>query len=121
MHYVIAILILIFVVGYVVPNIFRYPWHTLVFVVVGIGLIVLMGGGERLMARLKASEHPAARRYLTAHTTFLAIVEGVPPYDAGRWWIVRTLAQGLFYAVVFAAVLALLVAMGFVFTRLDQA
>lgn len=95
MQFIIAILVLIFLAAYVIPNIFRYPWHTLVFVVVGIGLSLAVGGGDRLMARLKASEHPAARRYLAAHATFFAILEGAPPYNAGRWWIVRTLAQGV--------------------------
>ena len=121
MHYIVAILLLVFFVGYVVPNIIRYPWHTLVFLAVAIGLAAAMGAGERLMARLKASQHPAARHYLALHRTLFAILEGVPPYNLRRWWIARTLVQCVFYAAVFAATLAVIVAMGFVFTRLDQA
>ena len=49
MQILIAILILVLLIAYVVPNIMRYPWHTLVFVAVGIGLTLAMGGGERLL------------------------------------------------------------------------
>src|SRR5262245_60020321 len=93
MQYIIAILRLIFLVGYVIPNIVRYPWHTLVFVVVGIGLTAALGGGEKLMAWLKASEHPGARRCVAAHGTLSALFEGVAPYDQRRWWLARTLVQ----------------------------
>jgi len=120
MQILIAILLLVFLAGYVVPNIIRYPWHALVFVAVGIGLTLVMGGGDWLMARLKASQHPAARRYLAVHATFFAIVEGAPPYDAARWWIVRTLVQGGFWIVILAIALALIVAMGGAFHWLDK-
>ena len=120
MQILIAVLVLAFLIAYVVPNIIRYPWHTLVFVAVGIGLALASGGGDRLLARLKASEHPAAQRYLAAHTTFFAILKGAPPYNAGRWWLVRTLAQGAFWIVILAAGLTLIVAMGGVFQWLDR-
>lgn len=120
MQILIAILVLAFLLGYVVPNIIRYPWHALVFVVVGIGLILAMGGADWVMARLKASQHPAARRYLAAHATFFAILKGAEPYNAGRWWLVRTLVQSVFWIAAFAAGLALIVAMGGVFHWLDK-
>lgn len=115
-----GILLLAFLVGYVAPNIIRYPLHTLVFVAVGAGLVYLSGGGDRVMTRLKASEHPAARRYVAAHATFFAILEGVPPYNAGRWWLARTLVQGVFWVVALAAALAVIVAIGGVFLWLDK-
>ena len=121
MQYLIAILVLVFLVGYVIPNIIRYPWHTLVFVVVGVGLTAALGGGEKLMARLRASGHPAARRYLAVHGTLFDIFEGVPPYNRGRWWLVRTLVQLVLGGVLLAAALAVLVAMGAAFNWLDRA
>jgi hypothetical protein len=119
MQIVIALLLLAFLLGYVVPNIIRYPLHALVFLVVGAGLVYLSGGGERLMARLKASSHPVARRYLVAHTLFFSILQGVPPYNAGRWWLVRTLVQGVFWVAALALALAVIVATGGVFHWLD--
>jgi len=115
----VAILLLVFVAGYVVPNIVRYPWHAIVFVVIAIGLASATGAGEWLIERVKASRHPAARRCLAMSRTLVAVINGVPPYNAGRWWIVRTLVQTVFYAMVFAASLAVIVAIGFVFTQMD--
>ena len=120
LYLVAAILLLVFLVGYVAPNIIRYPFHTLVFVVIAIALAVTAGAGEGLMDRLKASRHPAARRCHTAYRTLVAILDGVPPYSAGRWWVVRTLLQSAFYAAVFGATLAAIVGIGFLFTRMDK-
>lgn len=120
MQLVAAIVLLVFLAGYVVPNIVRYPWHSIVFTVIIVGLASATGAGEWLIGRVKASRHPAARRCVTVCSTTLAIVNGTPPYNAGRWWIVRTLVQTAFYVAVFAATLAVIVAIGFVFTQMDS-
>ena len=116
-----AIVLLVFLVGYVVPQVVRYPWHSIVFVVIVIGLASATGAGGWLAGRIKDSRHPAARRCVALCRTLVAIVNGAPPYNAGRWWIVRTLVQSAFYAAVFAATLAVIVAIGFVFTQIDGA
>ena len=120
MQLILAILLLVFLVGYVVPNVFAYPWQSLVLVVAAVVVTAVADGGERLMARLRASERPAVRRYLAAHDRFLAIFHGVPPFDAGRWWMVRTLVQGVFWVVMLAAALAVLVALGGVLNWVDK-
>jgi hypothetical protein len=120
LYLVAAILLLVFLAGYVVPNIIRYPFHTLVLVVIAIALAVAAGAGEALMDRLQMSRHPAARRCHAAYRTLAAILEGVPPYSAGRWWIVRTLLQSVFYAAVFGATLSAIVGIGFLFTRMNK-
>lgn len=115
----IGILFLAILAGYVIPNAVRYPWHTIVFVAAAIGLSAMSGAGERVMSRLKASAHPAARRYLALHAGFFALLQGVPPYDSGRWWLPRTAVQALFWGVALAAVLVVMVAMGYVFHWID--
>lgn len=120
MRLILGIVLLLFLALYVIPNIIRYPWHTLAFAVVGIALSLAAGGGNWLLARMNASPHPAARRLAAAYTTFTDLVHGVPPYNEGKWWIARTLAQGVYWAVVLAAALAVLVALGGVFVWLDK-
>ena len=117
---VLGILLLLFLVLYVVPNIIRYPWHTLVFIVAAIAVSFVAGGGTRLLAWMNASPHPGARRLAAAYATFSELVHGFPPYNEGRWWIARTLAQAVYGVVALAAALALLAALGGVFVWLDQ-
>ena len=120
MYIIIGVLLLLFFALYVVPNIIRYPWHTLVFVVAAAALSLATGAGNRLIARLNASTHPAARRFAASCATFTAIVHGVPPYKEARWWIARTLAQALYWGVALTMALAVLVALGAVFVWLDK-
>ena len=112
MQLVLAVVFLIFIVGYVIPNILVYPWQSLVLIVACIGITVVADGGERVMGRLRASQHPALRRYLSAHDKFFAIFNGVPPYNEGRWWLRRTLVQGVFWVVALPLMFAVLVALG---------
>ena len=120
MQLILGIVLLLFLVLYVIPNIFRYPWHALAFIVAGIALSVVAGGGTRLLAWMNASTHPAVRRVVAAYTAFTNLVHGVPPYNEGKWWIARSLAQAVFWIVMLAAALAVLVALGGVFVWLDQ-
>ncbi len=120
MRLILGILLLLVLVLYVFPNIIRYPWHTLAFIVVGITLSLAAGGGSRLLAWMNASPHPAVRRLAAAYTTFTDLVHGAPPYNEGKLWIARTLAQGVFWTVMLAAALAVLVALGGVFVWLDK-
>jgi hypothetical protein len=115
----IGVLVLAFLAGYVIPNAIRYPWHTIVFVAAALGISAMAGAGERVMSRLRASAHPAARRSLAMHAGFFALLHGVPPYDSGRWWLARTVVQALFWMVMLAAALVVLVAMGYVFHWID--
>lgn len=114
-----ALLLFAFLAGYVVPNVIRYPWHSIVFVVILIGLASATGVGERIAERVQASRHPVARRSVAMARTLARIVNGHAPYHEGRWWIVRTLVQAVFYSAVFAATLAVITAIGFVFTQMD--
>jgi hypothetical protein len=115
----IGILVLAFMAGYVIPNAIRHPWHTIVFVAAALGISAMAGAGERMMLRLRASTHPAARRSLAVHSGFFALLHGVPPYDSARWWLARTVVQGLFWMVMLAAALVVMVAMGHVFHWID--
>ena len=119
MQLVLAVVFLIFLAGYVIPNILVYPWQSLTLIVACIGVTMVADGGERVMGRLRASQHPALRRYLSAHDKFFAIFNGVPPYNEGRWWLRRTLVQGVFWVVMLAAALAVLVALGAVLEWID--
>jgi len=120
MRYLLAVLLLAFLLLYVVPNIARHPWHTAAFVVAGCALVAAAGGSRRFLSWLNASPHPAARRIAAAHAFVTALVRGEPPYGAGRWWIARSLAQAVYWMVVLGAVLAVLVALGAAFTWLDR-
>ena len=117
---VVRLILALLILAFLALNIIRYPWHTLVFVVFGVALSLLAGGGGRLKALLDASPHPAVRRAMAACATFTTLVHGVPPYNEGRWWVVRTLAQTVYWAVMLVAAAAVLVALGGVFVWLDK-
>ena len=119
MQLVLAVVFLIFLAGYVIPNILVYPWQSLVLIVACIGITVVADGGERVMGRLRASQHPAVRRCLSVHDTLFAIFNGVPPYNEGRWWLVRTLVQGVLWVVILSVAIAVLVALGAVLHWID--
>ena len=119
MRIIAAIVLLAFIAGYVVPNIVRYPWHSIMFVVILAGLASATGAGERLVAAVQASRHPVARRCVATSRTLVRIINGHTPYHEGRWWIVRSVVQALFYCAVFGATLAVITAIGYVFTQMD--
>lgn len=119
MQVVAALVLAALLLGVVVPNVIRYPWHSIVFVVILVGLASATGAGEWLLERMQSSRHPIARRAVAIARTLARIVNGHAPYHAGRWWIARTLVQVLFYCAVFGATLAVITAIGYVFTQMD--
>jgi hypothetical protein len=120
MRYVLSALVVLAILAYVAINVVRYPWHTLVFVLAAIALSIAAGAGSRVMAWLAASPHPAARRLVAGCTGLNAIVQGAPPYNEGRWWVVRSLVQFVYWAIMLVLGIAVLAALGGVFVWLDR-
>ena len=120
MRYVLSGLLVLAILVYVAINVVRYPWHTLVFVLAATALGLAAGAGNRVWSWLSASPHPVARGFVAGCAGLNAIVQGVPPYNAGRWWIVRTLVQIVYWAIMLTLALAVLAALGGVFVWLDN-
>ena len=120
MRYVLSALIVLAILAYVAINVVRYPWHALVFVLAAIALSIAAGAGGRLMTWLGASPHPAARFVVAGCTGLNAIVHGDPPYNEARWWVVRSLVQLVYWAIMLVLGIAVLAALGGVFVWLDK-
>lgn len=121
MHLGAAIVLLALLLAFLVPGMIRHPWHAVVAVVIGVGLASATGACDWLMDRAKSSRHPLVRRWMDIQRKLIAVVNGAPPFNAGRWWIARALLHAAFYCAVLGATLATIVAIGKVFTQMGGA
>ena len=109
-----AVVVLVLAVGYTIV----YPSSAAMLVCVVLAYVLVTVGYDALIARLTASQHPAARRLASLHATVVGLLRGDPPYDGPERKLARGVVRTVVYSVAIVIVFALLLWFGDALDRL---
>jgi hypothetical protein len=104
-----------------VPFAIAYPWRALMVVVFFGVHIAVMVGYWVLIDRMSKSEHPAARRFITAHETLSDLMADDALPDSPRFGkVARKSTQTVVYLAAFVFYIWLLVKLGVLLDWLEK-
>lgn len=116
--YAIGCLLVILLIG--VPFAITHPWRVAMVVCFFLAHVLVGFSYDRLLDRLRASRHPAARRFASAHAAVAGLLTGEPPYDGPERRIARGFVQTVFFLAAAVFYVLLLVWLGGVLDWLEN-